>query len=138
MLVLQHAYQLDLPSDRACAIADAKVSNQADLWHFRLGHVCYDDLKHLRDSVPGVQFPNTHKLSFCDVCVSCKMKQTKYQNVGTIATGPDRYWGLMSRGHTPRLLRGFAGVSRWYAITQESVGPFLYGQKRSRMGLLGL
>ena len=66
-------YQLNMPHDRALAIADAKVSNQADLWHFRLGHVCYDDLKHLRDSVPGISFPNTHKLSFCDVCVSCKM-----------------------------------------------------------------
>ena len=100
-------YQLDIPQDHAMAIADAKITNQADLWHFRLGHVNYEDLRRLRDTIPGVAFPNTHKLSFCGVCVSCKMKQTKYNNVGDSCDRPRQILGFDVTGPYPKTPEGF-------------------------------
>ena len=87
-------YQLDLPTTKACAVADAKLDNKADLWHVRLGHCNYHDMRKLRDSVPGISFPNSHKLSVCDVCVQCKMKQAPFVNLGDNCDRPRQILGF--------------------------------------------
>ena len=101
-------YQLDLPTTRVCAVADAKLDNRADLWHFRLGHCNYQDMRKLRDTVPGISFPNSHKLSFCDVCVQCKMKQAPFLNSGDNCDRPRQILGFDVTGPYPKSAEGFA------------------------------
>ena len=76
--------------------------------------------------MPGISFPNTHKLSFCDVYVS-RVRRSKRGIAmwGIAVTRPDKSLGLMSLGHIPRHLKVTAGVCRSYATIQQSVGPFL-------------
>ena len=112
---------------RVCAVADAKLDNkQIDLWHFRLGHCNYNDMRKLRDSVPGISFPNSHKLSFCEVCVQCKMKQTPFVNSGDNCDRPRQILGFEMTGPYPKSAEGYDYCLDVCAIIQGRIGLFQF------------
>ena len=59
---------------------DALPSNLTDLWHFRLGHLSFQEMQKLSSRATGISFSGP--LSFCEPCVHAKMKAIPFQNQG--------------------------------------------------------
>ena len=77
----------------AFAVSDARHDNSAELWHCRLGHVNYPDMKRLTRLATGVQIAAKHKLSFCEPCIMAKLKNHPLQNRGEKPSRPKQVFG---------------------------------------------
>ena len=66
----QHTYLLDRSTtpisyaETSNNATDARVTNTADLWHCRLGHLNYQDMVKLKQIATGIDFSG--ELSFCE------------------------------------------------------------------------
>ena len=88
--VVDKLYQLDCEAI-CCEKASAAMSqipkvNEADVWHFRLGHAseqCIKNMAHKKLAI-GIKLPKCAKLSFCERCIAGKMKRKPFKSVGEI------------------------------------------------------
>ena len=101
----------------AFAVSDARHDNSAELWHCRMGHVNYPDMKRLQRLATGVQIAVKHKLSFCEPCIMAKLKNHPLQNQGEKPSRPKQ----VNRCHWP-----MANISRWLQIPTGNY-LFLFG-----------
>ena len=60
-----------------CCVATVDEGNDIDIWHFRLGHASEQCVKNTakEELATGINFPKHAKLSFCEGCVTGKMKR---------------------------------------------------------------
>jgi transposase InsO family protein len=63
------------------------ASNQ-NLWHRRLGHLGYQDLKRLENMTEEISIDNHNETTFCEVCVLTKKTRNPHKGPSTRATTP--------------------------------------------------
>ena len=91
----------------AFAVSDARHDNSAELWHCRMGHVNYPDMKRLQRLATGVQIAAKHKLSFCKPCIMAKLKNHPLQNQGEKPSRPKQVFGADVTGPWPTSPAGY-------------------------------
>lgn len=91
--LINNMYKLQLvPDSSAFAATVAKkvksnVNSISDVCHLRLGHVGFDKLKQMKNSVVGVNFSNIISTQ-CETCIMGKQSRKSFQLEGRRATEP--------------------------------------------------
>ena len=81
-------YELDCEAVYAevASLASAQDDKSIDTWHFRLGHAheqCIKDMAS-KNKATGMKLTKQAKLSFCEACITGKMKRKPFKPVGEI------------------------------------------------------
>ena len=60
----------------------AHKKSDVDIWHFRLGHVSEQCVKSVanKELATSINLPKQTKLSFCEACISGKIKRAPFTN----------------------------------------------------------
>ena len=79
-------YELDCEAVHAevASLASAQDDKSIDTWHFRLGHAneqCIKDMAS-KNKVTGMKLTKQDKLSFCEACITGKMKRKPFKPGG--------------------------------------------------------
>ena len=67
------------PSGESAKIAEELQDSEIELWHQRLAHVNYNQLRQLERNAVGLSLPCDKKQKFCEACVHGKMHRTHHK-----------------------------------------------------------